>query len=78
MVRYGYSEVKVISISPDYKMVSDGSLGFTVYGQIKDIELKTRGGEKLCLKVGLTGTAEIVVGYEKAYMLLLRELDFLW
>ncbi len=78
MARHGYSEAKVISISPNYKMVSDGSLGFTVYGQIKDIELKTRSGEKLCLKVGLTGTAEIVVGYEKAYMMFLRKLDFLW
>ena len=76
VARYGYSEAKVISISPDYKMVSDGSLGFTVYGQIKDTELKTRRGEKLSLKVGLIGTAKIVVGHEKAYMMLLRKLDF--
>ena len=40
--------------------------------------LLVKHGEQTILKPGLKGEARVVVGREKAYVMLLRKLDFLW
>ena len=76
--RFGYVEGKVILVPPDYTAMQTEEPVFIVEAEIDDLVMTTKHGEQTILKPGLKGEARVVVGREKAYVMLLRKLDFLW
>ena len=76
--RFGYVEGNVILVPPDYTAMQTEEPVFIVEAEIEDLVMTTKHGEQTILKPGLKGEARVVVGREKAYVMLLRKLDFLW
>lgn len=76
--RFGYVEGVVTLVPPDYTFTGTEEPMFVVEAQIDNLIMSTKTGEEVSLKSGLKGEARVVIGREKAYVMLLRKLDFLW
>ena len=76
--RFGYVDAMVSSIPPDYSVLDDGKTAFIVEARISKSYLESQNGEIVFLKPGLLGSAKIIIGHERAYVVFMRKFDFLW